>query len=262
MAGAVLAFAWAIRPLAVIYTVAIGAGIGVLLVRGPRRALTMRFAGLLLSTCAAGVFVQQVPAIFGRGVIAFENKNAPGRTWAEVKYLSRLKFEERGGSLSEWLKVPVLMFSDVAAYKAEHGAQALPSTRWQQLGWSPRRTIRDFVETLLLRDTFYFAGLLGILFPLAWMRVPSTLDAATGQSMFLGSVLIAYVVVLTLLTSPFMEWRWLVPPLCLVALRGAFALDRLSVTHARAVLPLAILQLLFLCASLMFWTSRVLRVQV
>jgi hypothetical protein len=148
IAGVALALGWAIRPLAAIYSVAIVIGIGVLLVRDPRRALTLRFAAVLLSACAAGVLVQQAPAIAAHGRLAFENKNGPGKIWAELKYLSRMKFEERGGSLIEWLKVPVLRFRDVDAYKAEHGAQSLPSTRWQQLRWSPRRTIRDFFATL------------------------------------------------------------------------------------------------------------------
>jgi hypothetical protein len=75
-------------------------------------------------------------------------------------------------------------------------------------------------------------------------------------------VLAGYVILLTFIVSPFLEWRWLLVPLSFAACRGALQFDRVQMVRPRLALSLAVLQLVFLAASLAFWTSRVLAVRV
>ena len=117
----------------------------------------------------------------------------------------------------------------------------------------------QFVISIGLRTPYYLAALLGLLLPLACLaRPPAGGEENYGSYLaFAGTVVVVYVVLISGIASPFIEWRWFLLPAVVFMCTGAVALERLLETRPAAGLAVVTLQLLFLCASCAVWAHRV-----
>jgi hypothetical protein len=260
LAGAGWAFTWVIRPLAALYALAILGGIGVLIWRDAHRGGAIRLASLVALVGAIGVLSEQAVPLRAYGRPAFESKGNVNRNWPQRRHLSLLRHDEPADRLADWLWVPLVEWDEVRRYTEQHGEDSLPRTRLEAWQRDPLRKLSEVPLTVALRTNFWLGGLLGVLYPLAWFagspreRGPS----GEGRLTFVGIVVIAYTLVLDVVVSPFLEWRWILLPCVAVVFAGALALERLSATRRGSAQAIVVVQLAFLCASFVFWFGRVL----
>lgn len=250
VAGAGWALTWVIRPLAALYVPAIAIGIGVLALRDPQRARALRLASLVALVCALGFLLEQAPALRASGRPAFEQRDDARHNWPQRRHLSLVRYHERGGTLVEWLRVPPLVgWDEVRRYTKQHGEDSLPRTRLEAWRRDPLPKAREVLITLVVRTSVFLGALLGVLFPLAWL-------ARVGRLTFAGVVIVAYTVVLSVVVSPFLEWRWLLLPCVVCVCAGALALERLRDTHRSLAGAIVVAQIAFLGASFVVWIGR------
>jgi hypothetical protein len=257
LAGATWAAAWTIRPLALLYSVALLASLTRAAWRDaePRRAA--RVAALAVTACALGLALLQAPALVDRGSPVFEQKSAEGGNYSQQRYLSLLIYQATPTILPS-LRVPLVEWDAVARYTDVHGAAALPSSpiaAWRRHPW---RKLRAVPATLVLRAPFHVLGLVGVLAPLAcglaWL-VPASPWRTRLQ--FALAVSLIYALLVSVVVSPFLEWRWLFGPCVVLLVAGAAALDGVRRSAPRLGLALAAIQLAFLALSFAFWIGRV-----
>ena len=259
VAGAGWALTWVIRPLALLYAPAIAIGIGVLVLRDAQRGRALGLASLVALVCALGVLLEQAPALRTSGRPAFEQRDDARHSWPQRRYLSLVRYHERGGTLVEWLRVPPLVgWHEVRRYTAQHGEDSLPRTRWEAWRRNPLGKAREVPITLVVRTSVFLGAFLGALFPLAWLaRAPRDREpSSAGRLPFAGVVIVAYTVLLSVAVSPFLEWRWLLLPCVACVCAGALALERLRDTHRVLAGALVAAQIAFLGVSFVAWIAR------
>jgi hypothetical protein len=258
VAGAGWALSWVIRPLALLYAPAIAIAIVVLLLRDPQRGRALGLASLAALACAIGVLLEQAPALRATGRPAVEQRNDARRNWLQLKHLSLIRYHERGGTLIEWLRVPPLVrWDEVRRYTEQHGEDSLPRTRLEAWRRHPLGKAREVLITLFVRTSFHLAALLGALFPLAWLARTLHRDPSSAGSLtFAGIVIVAYTVFLTIVVSPFLEWRWLLLPCVAFACAGSLGLERLRDTRRGLAAAVILAQIAFLGVSFVVWIGR------
>ena len=259
LAGAGWAFAWTVRPLAPVFTVAIVGGLIVLILRDRERGRALRYALLVTLTAACGVLLAQAPALRASGGLAFERKTVDPDLLRQRRFLSILRHNERhGGGLGGWLWIPIVGKAEVQQYLAAHGPDSLPRSRAGAWRRAPLDKMYQFVISIGLRTPYYLAALTGVLFPLAcFARTRGTGATYASRLAFAGAVTLLYLVLITAIGSPFIEWRWFLLPAVVLMCAGAIALERLVDTRPAAGLPMLAVQLLLACASLAVWAHRV-----
>jgi len=259
LAGGGWAFAWMVRPLAVVFTIAIVGGLIVLVLRDPERGRALRYALAAALTAGCGVLLAQAPALRASGRMVFEKKLIDPDLERQRRFLSILRHDERhAGGLGGWLWIPLVSKAEARQYVAEHGPDSLPRSRADSWRRAPLDKVYQFVVSIGLRTTYYLAALAGLLFPLAcFARGRDTEGRNTSDLAFGGTVTILYLVLISAIASPFIEWRWFLLPAVALMCAGAVALEQLSETRPAVALALLSLQLLFFCASCAIWLHRV-----
>jgi hypothetical protein len=257
LAGTGWAFAWEVRPLAPVFTLAILGGLSVLVLRDRERGRSSRYALAAALTAGCGVLLAQAPALRASGTLAFEKKMSDPDLQRQRRFLSILRHDDQHG-LGGWLWVPLVNESETRRYLAEHGADSLPRSRADAWRRAPFSKVYQFAISIGLRTTYYLAALAGLLFPLAWLargRSPETKYAS--YVAFGGTVTVLYLVLINAIASPFIEWRWFMLPAVALICGGAVALERLLETRRAVGLALLTVQMLFMCASCAIWVHRV-----
>jgi hypothetical protein len=256
-AGALWATTWTIRPLALLYSVAILAGLAGLVRRDAEPGRAARLTALAVAVCMLGIALAQAPALIDRGRPVFEQKVTEAGNYSQRRHLS-LQTYLASPTILPSLWVPLVEWDAVARHIDAHGA-ALPTSpmaAWRQDPWSKLRAVP---ATLAFRTPFYVGGLVGVLAPLAcglaWL-VPAS--PWRDRLQFALAVSLVYTLLVSVVVSPFVEWRWLFGPCVVLIVAGAAALDGVRRAAPRLGLALAGLQLAFLTLSFAFWIDRVL----
>jgi hypothetical protein len=258
-AGAAWAFTFLLRPLAVIYALAIVAGLAVLILRDRDRRRAIAYASLVTLVGTGGVLLAQTPAMRTYGRPVFEHKVTLEGIWAQRRYLSLLVYEQQG-ALAQTLRIPLVEWDEVQRYTDQHGPDALPRTNVETWRRDPWRRLRQFAINVVYRTNVYLGALLGVLYPLAWFALaPRVRDRSEAVLIpFAATVLITYTVAVNVIVSPFLEWRWILLPLVAAIAAGACALDRVSDSNRNIALKLVAAQIVILSASWAMWTFRAL----
>jgi len=258
-AGGGWAFAWMVRPLAVVFTLAIVCGLSVLVARDTERGRALRYALVVALTAVCGVLLAQAPALRASGRMAFERKVLDPDFERQRRFLSILRHDERqDGGLGGRLWIPIVPKAEARRYIAEHGPDSLPRSRVDSWRRAPLDKVYQFAISIGLRTTYYLGALAGLLFPLAWFaRGRDRQGKDTSYLAFGATVTLLYLVLICAIASPFIEWRWFLLPAVALMCAGAVALEQLSETRPAAAIALLTLQLLFMCASCAIWLHRV-----
>jgi hypothetical protein len=257
LAGGLWAATWTIRPLALLYSVAVLGGLALAVWRDAQPGRAARIAALAVATGALGLGLVQAPGLLDRGHVVFEQKSTTIGNFSQRRHLSLLTYLATP-TIAPSLVVPLVDWDDVDRYIDVHGAAALPTSpidAWRRDPWSKLRAVP---ATLALRAPFYLGGLLGVLAPLAcglpWLVPASPWRTRLQFALVVGAI---YALLVSVVVSPFLEWRWLFGPCVLLLVAGVAALDGIHRRTPRLGLALTAVQLAFLALSFAFWIGRV-----
>lgn len=240
-----------IREITLLYVAAFGIASVLYVFMLHKKEILKRFANTALFFVIVALFgiIPHLPALMSNGDLGFEDKNYMGN-WREREYLTQIKRIPSGSVFAyKWVD-----WGEVKEHKEQGLQPKLPETRPELWKLDPKMALDSFASNIMIRCTYLFSlrnGMLFILFLASfrmWRDIRKRRHTATW--VFLATMILAYTLLISVITLHRIEIRWLSLAIMLMAAAGAYILDILGKKVSRFYKPLVIAQFVFICLSL------------
>ncbi len=207
----------------------------------------------------------EIPSLWRHHAYKFEQKKPIARVvydhtcnWTQLQYLTQLKVEN--GELHNHQHVD---FAELEDYLKEHGVDSLPYTLWENITWSPLRTIREFFNDLFVESgyiTIRSTGIYIFIFFLFLINlIMKKLKCDDFDNFLLLSVIsLLHIATISFIVITYIEGRWYTLSLSLIIILGSYCLDILIRQKSKQGITLVFAQLLFTILSTGIFFTRIL----